>query len=219
MSIAYLTGKFDLNAEPTFVKVSAEYASGPNMLMRKESYEDFRAMFAAALKEGVRLTIVSAARSFEQQKVIWERKWQGRVLVGGKNLSRVGSPLERARAILSYSAMPTTSRHHWGTDVDIITTEESYFTAGPGKKVYAWLSANAASFGFGQPYTPKGAHRPHGYKEEHWHWSHLPVASELLREFEATITYEHIDGFRGAEVARELLVIERYVLGVSPGCR
>ena len=65
----------------------------------------------------------------------------------------------------------------------------------------------------------KGEERPHGYEEEQWHWSHLPVASEMLREYHATVSYDDISGFLGAETARELFVIEHYVLGVSAACR
>jgi zinc D-Ala-D-Ala carboxypeptidase len=54
---------------------------------------------------------------------------------------------------MQYSSMPGTSRHHWGTDVDLYALDDIYFTYGDGKIVYDWLLANAANYGFCQPYT------------------------------------------------------------------
>ena len=58
--------------------------------------------------------------------------------------------LKAAKTILLYSSMPTTSRHHWGTDMDINSLENSYFASGQGLKEYTWLKKNAAKFGFCQ---------------------------------------------------------------------
>ena len=81
----------------------------------------------------------------------------------------VPEPVERARMILTYSSMPGTSRHHWGTDMDLNKDNNGYFATGEGLKVYEWLQAHAHEYGFCQPYTPKGPNRPEGYNEEKWH--------------------------------------------------
>ncbi|NJK84501.1 MAG: M15 family metallopeptidase [Saprospiraceae bacterium] len=44
------------------------------------------------------------------------------------------NPQERALKILKYSSMPGTSRHHWGTDIDLNSFSNSYFEQGEGKK-------------------------------------------------------------------------------------
>jgi len=49
--------------------------------------------------------------------------------------------------------MPGTSRHHWGSDVDLYSLEDIDFLKGNGKIIYQWLTDNAASYGFCQPYT------------------------------------------------------------------
>ncbi|MEM9918571.1 MAG: D-alanyl-D-alanine carboxypeptidase family protein [Bacteroidota bacterium] len=218
--IDYLTGKFEPAAHKDFIEIAKVHASRPGMYLRKDAYEAFRQMFEAAEKDGVRLIIKSATRNFEAQKAIWEGKWIGsRLLEGGVNAAKqYPDPKERALKILEWSSMPGTSRHHWGTDIDMNAFVNEYFETGVGLKVYQWLEANAASYGFCQPYTPKGEKRPYGYNEEKWHWSYLPVSIQLISEARSTLKDDAISGFKGAQVAPSIGVIEKYVLGISEKC-
>jgi LAS superfamily LD-carboxypeptidase LdcB len=109
--------------------------------------------------------------------------------------------------------MPGTSRHHWGTDIDLNSLENSYFEVGEGLKVYQWLLQHAHEFGFCQPYTSKATGRT-GYEEEKWHWSYTPLSVPLLQQYMNTITLEDISGFQGSETAAQLDVINTYVAGV-----
>ncbi|MFM9004881.1 MAG: D-alanyl-D-alanine carboxypeptidase family protein [Flavobacteriales bacterium] len=43
---------------------------------------------------------------------------------------------------MKFSSMPGTSRHHWGTDIDLNSVEPSYFLSGKGLLIYQWLSAH-----------------------------------------------------------------------------
>jgi len=95
----------------------------------------------------------------------------------------------------------------------------SYFAKGEGKKVYDWLTANAATYGFCQPYTPKGDARPNGYEEEKWHWSYLPVATQLTDYAVANLKDTDIAGFAGAEAAPRIGILENYVLGINQACK
>ena len=64
--------------------------------------------------------------------------------------------------------MPSTSRHHWGTDIDINGFDD-YFSEENKKanKEYRWLVINAPKFDFFQVYTEKGeGKRRTGYNEE-----------------------------------------------------
>ena len=221
LNATYLTGKFDPAEHPDFVKVADAYGDGDPYLLRADTYAAFEAMHAAALEDGVRLILVSATRNFERQKQIWEAKWFGRRLLEGKHKADevYPNPADRARAILRYSSMPGTSRHHWGTDIDLNALENGYFAAGEGKKIYDWLTSRAAEFGFCQPYTAKGEDRPTGYEEEKWHWSYLPVATQLT-DFAATqMRDEELGGFAGAEAGEIIGVRENYVLGINPACK
>ena len=115
--------------------------------------------------------------------------------------------------------MPGTSRHHWGTDIDLNSFENSWFESGEGLVVYNFLVENAEKFGFCQPYTPKGESRPNGYEEEKWHWSYMPVSGRLTGLAESILRDTAISGFQGAEAAAEIQVVEHYVLGINPDCR
>ena len=217
--IPYLMGKFDPVEHPEFTLVEKQYANRGGMYLRRDAYAAFKRMHAAAAKDGIELIIVSAARNFYAQKSIWEAKWTGARLVGGEDLSRtMPDKKRRALKILEYSSMPGTSRHHWGTDIDLNHLENEYFRNGEGKRIYDWLQAHAHEFGFCQPYTEKSMLRPFGYNEERWHWSYYPVASRLTELAQRKLTDAMISGFAGAEVAPAIGVVRKYVLGISRSC-
>ncbi len=208
-----LLGRFDPAAHPDFVRLEPSLAVRPNLYLRREAYEALIHMATAAQVEGVKLRVLSATRTFAQQKAIWERKWNERA-------PTLPDPTARAQSILEYSSMPGTSRHHWGTDVDLNALENSAFEAGgPHEKAYRWLTQNAHRFGFCQPYTPLGSERTDGYREEKWHWSYRPIAAVFLQQYAQQVTNSDLKGFTGDEVAVRLRVVERYVLGVDTSCR
>lgn len=120
---------------------------------------------------------------------------------------------EKLISILEFSAMPATSRHHWGTEVDLNTLENSYFEEGTGKAEYEWLLKHAADFGFYQVYTAQNSGRT-GYREEKWHWSYLPLAAQFLAEYNSLVTYRQICDFHGSELAAEHAIIPNYVNGI-----
>jgi D-alanyl-D-alanine carboxypeptidase len=214
----YLLGRFDPSIDSRFIKLTPSHAKGNavSRFLRKEAFDAFKKMAKAAKKDEINLFIVSATRNFDSQKKIWEDKWDGKVKVEGKDLSVIPDLSERARMILLYSAMPGTSRHHWGTDIDINETEDKYFDTEEGRKVFQWLTAHAGEFGFCQPYTAKATGRT-GYEEEKWHWSYLPLSKDLLQKYQEQIHYEDINGFSGSETAQSLQVIELFANGVA--CR
>lgn len=218
----YLMGRFTQEEHPDMVKVPTELTDGDGTYyLHRQALDSFKVMHAAAAADSVALEIVSAFRNFDRQKAIWEAKWNGqRLLEGTEDASVVyPDPAERATAILRYSSMPGSSRHHWGTDLDLNNLNNSYFASGPGLQVYEWLQANAAAYGFCQPYTAKGTDRPHGYEEEKWHWSFMPLSTPLTVYAEQYLRDTMIQGFAGAESAPMIGVVEKYVLGISPDCR
>ncbi|MEY3442524.1 MAG: hypothetical protein RLZZ519_805 [Bacteroidota bacterium] len=220
ISLEKLLGKISPAKDTDFVPIAQKYTTKTGIYLQREAYAAFEKMHAAAAADGVKLVILSAMRTFNDQKGIWENKWSGRTLVGGKNLSTaVADPAERAKAILRYSSMPGSSRHHWGTDMDLNSLENGFFDSGTGKKVYEWLQAHAAEYGFCQPYSAMGADRPNGYQEERWHWSYMPISARYLRAYRAQVKLSDINGFLGSETAVPLNVIEHYVSGIAPACR
>ena len=199
-----LLGKIKYEEQQDFIKVPKEHASRP-MFLNTDTYTAFIQMYNAAKRDGISLQIISGARNFDQQKTIWERKWQG-----NKDLD----PETRTQKILEFSSMPSTSRHHWGTEIDLNNLENSYFEHGKGKAEYEWLVKNASRFGFHQVYNSKATGRT-GYAEEKWHWSYLPLAGSYLEKYNQLINYIDINGFEGAYLAKTHKMISAYVNGIA----
>lgn len=215
----YLLGQFVPSEHPDFVLIDSAYTTKSSAYLREEAYQSFLEMRNAAAEEGLELIIVSATRNFDYQKLIWEAKWNGYRYVGGKNLAKtITDPEERALEILKYSSMPGTSRHHWGTDIDLNSLENSYFGSGVGLKVYQWLTNHAYEYGYYLVYTEKNELRPSGYEEEKWHWTYLPLSWEMLHQYTNLITHQDISGFDGDEAADDVNMIDNYVMGINPEC-
>jgi len=161
----------------------------PNLLgekfkMQKDTYASFLKMKAEASKENISIELVSAYRSFDKQKQIFENKYR-------LFLSEELTPLEAINKIIEYSTIPGTSRHHWGTDIDIIDAnaprpesvleEEHFYGNGPYCKLKEWLNINATSFGFYEVYTNNPDRK--GFKHEPWHFSYAPISKPMLEEY------------------------------------
>lgn len=173
------------------------------MYVQSEVLNAFERMCADARKEGIKLFIVSATRTFYRQAEIWERKWD----------KRTGMRTNRAATILEYSSMPGTSRHHWGTDIDLCSTENKDWNTPNLQKTLVWLQLHAAEYGFFMPYTDD-PNRP-GYNYEPWHWSYFPISDIYTEAYKNSMTNHDLYGFRGYTTARQLNVIKNYVLGIA----
>lgn len=150
--------------EGMLIAIPSEYTS-KDELIHQNVLSPLLEMIDEAKRDGVNLTVVSAYRSYDRQKHIWETKWGDSDDVD----------VVRAEGILRYSSFPGTSRHHWGTDVDFNSVSLTYWQGAEGRKVFAWLQNNASRFGFCQVY---GKGRKSGYEVEAWHWSYMPTAQE-----------------------------------------
>lgn len=221
-TLDYLRGRFEPENHPDFMKVPSRLTDKSRVFyLRKDVCAAFEKMHDAAALDSVQLLIISATRNFNRQKSIWEAKWTGaRLLEGKENAPKVYPDSKgRALAILRWSSMPGTSRHHWGTDMDINKLNNPYFEKTRGLAEYKWLQAHAIEYDFGQPYSPKGEGKRSGYNEEKWHWSYLPVARQLTKLAQTKLTDGEINGFKGAEAAVEIGVVDKYVLGISQDCK
>jgi LAS superfamily LD-carboxypeptidase LdcB len=201
---AFVLGKFNYKSDSTFIKLNPQHTT-KDIYLNIEVADALLDMLEAAKADGIKFKILSGTRNFEEQKIIWERKWRTY-----NNLI----PLDRAKKILTYSSMPSTSRHHWGTDIDLNSLNNSYFNSGEGKLEYNWLLNNAHTYGFYQVYTNKESGRT-GYNLEKWHWSYMPLANQYLTYYNENITIQDLNGFKGSELAKELNIIDNYVNGIS----
>jgi len=220
LTIDFLMGKIRYASDTLFTVIPDRYSNQSGRYLQKKVLDAFIKMHEAAKEDGISLTIISASRDFYQQKRIWENKWDGTVKVGGNDLAKtVKDTIERASIILKYSSMPGTSRHHWGTDIDINSLSPAYFAQGKGIKEYEWLRNNARKFGFCQVYSEiDKINRHSGYQEEKWHWSYMPLSDIYLKEYLRIVSYSHITGFKGSGTAKNLNVIRYYVEAINRKC-
>jgi len=157
-----------------------------------ETVASFLAMRDAAREDGIDLGIRSAYRDFDTQLLIWNRKWSGERPI----YDRAGEPVDRARlndfdlveTILFWSAVPGGSRHHWGTDLDLIDVAAvppgytvqllpaEFAPDGIFGKLNRWLEAHLSQFGFFRPYRSDRG----GVSPEPWHVSYAPVSMPAL---------------------------------------
>lgn len=169
-----------------------------------EVYNSLIDMIDKAQKDNIKLSVVSAFRSYQRQKQIWENKWG----------NRPNDDINHAKNILKWSAFPGTSRHHWGTDVDFNSVETAYWKSKEGVKVYNWLQNNAPKFGFCQTYDDG---RQHGYNSEPWHWSYMPVANEYLTQISKPEVLEVVlnQGVKGSKAVRQSGDLINYVTSIN----
>ena len=157
--------------------------------------EPFLALREAAAREGIDLAIYSGFRDFDTQCRIWNQKFRGeRPLYDERGNVRSRADLSEAaliEAILAWSALPGASRHHWGTDIDVIDRAalppdyrvrllpQEVEPGGVFERLHRWLSTNIARCGFFQPYREFRG----GVFPEPWHLSYAPVAVPALQQF------------------------------------
>lgn len=203
--------------------------AGNGHRLHPEVLASFMAMQDAAAAAGVDCQLVSSYRDFDRQRQIWNRKWRAEM-----PLYDAGSTLlppdtlsdeDKLIAILTWSAMPGGSRHHWGTDIDVYDrvsvkasnqsfelVDSEYCGNGPCAALSEWLDDNAAEFGFYRPFSRFNG----GVATERWHLSHQATARQFegMRNIEALKNALNDAELEGREVLLSALphLYPRYVL-------
>lgn len=190
-----------------------------------------QALRAAAARDGIDLLPISSFRDFARQVTIWNGKCRGERELRDRSgaLVDAGTLDDDALVgtILHWSALPGASRHHWGTDMDVIDgaavpagyqpllVTQEFAPGGPFAALNDWLASHAAAFGFYRPYASDRG----GYQPEPWHLSYAPVAKAALQQFSAAVLQQALDDSdiaAAAAVRRRLpQIVERYVLNVD----
>ncbi len=168
-----------------------EEVPGLKLRVHRNVLGPFLTLQAKAHRAGFALEPVSAFRGFESQLRIWNEKASGkRPLLDAdeKPLDpKMLSPRDLVYAILRWSALPGASRHHWGTDLDVIDrlsvpprysvklTVEEVKPGGIFSELHGWLDRHMAEEGFFRPYQIDLG----GVQPERWHLSHGPTAQSL----------------------------------------
>jgi LAS superfamily LD-carboxypeptidase LdcB len=205
--------------------------AAPVCSLHRAVVEPFLALRAAAAVDGIELLPLSSFRDFDRQLMIWNGKCRGErplrdsggVLVDALTLDEDAL----VSTILAWSALPGASRHHWGTDMDVVDAAamppgyrpqfetHEYAPGGVFGALNDWLQARAADFGFYRPYAVYRG----GVQSEPWHLSYAPVAEAALRQFSAQVLQQAIDDsdlLARAAVNRALpQIVQRYVMNVD----
>jgi LAS superfamily LD-carboxypeptidase LdcB len=167
----------------------------PTCWLHHEVVSPFLTLRAAAAADGIDLVAFSSFRDFDRQLAIWNGKFRGERPMqdrAGQSLDPLAlTPAERVTAILWWSALPGASRHHWGTDFDVMDANampagyklkvvpNEYQAGGPFHRLTTWLDAHMHAFGFFRPYTTDRG----GVAPEPWHLSHASVAKRAHQAF------------------------------------
>jgi|TARA_B110000238_G_scaffold200914_1_gene253159 LAS superfamily LD-carboxypeptidase LdcB len=193
-------------------------------LLKKAGFA-FKEMQRAAFKEGIEIEIVSAYRSFNRQKRIWNRKYLANQKTGL-------IPEENIDKIIEYSTLPGTSRHHWGTDVDLIDGSkikdgdllltEKFHGKGPYVKMRKWLEENAVNYGFIRPYTDDINRK--GFYYEPWHYSYAPIAIPMLKRYlelnlKSLLSTQDLEGSDHLSLTFLARYREENILGIAKGLK
>ena len=155
------------------------------ILLEKETYSAFIKMKDAAEKDGIIIKLVSGFRDFYRQQMIWNNKYKKFT-----NEFSLDGPTA-IKEIIRFSTIPGTSRHHWGTEIDIIDKNfenekdllisRKYEEGGIFNSLKKWMDKNSKRFGFYIVYDDD-SNRP-GFEYEPWHYTYKPISDLYQREF------------------------------------
>jgi len=173
-----------------------------NQFLHSESVSDFFQLKSNMHQKGIDLKIASGFRSYERQRTIWNEKAEGKRTLRDPQ----GNPLnyhelncdEIFQAILNWSSIPGTSRHHWGTDIDVYDytyyrdgrrlrlANDEYSGTGPNAKLSAELYHQEDLYF--RPYLDGKS-----YQVELWHISNTKVSEKILKLYTLDIFKKSIE--------------------------
>ena len=137
-------------------------------MLDAEAYYKYVEMYDAAAKEGIYLKMVSAYRTEDYQRNLYN-----------SYVRNYGQAYAE-----KYSAQPGYSEHQTGLAVDI----NSLYTSFENSKEYAWLKQHAHEYGFIERYK-KGREYITGYAYEPWHYRYVGTeAAKIIHD--TNMTYE-----------------------------
>ncbi len=199
--------------------------------LERRTARALEALCEGARKAGFTIGIASGWRSFERQLAIFNGKARGtRPLMDARQRPcdvTLMSDADILDAILAWSALPGTSRHHWGTDLDIFDASAlsrdslklepwEYQAGGPCHALTRWLEANMADYGFYRPYREDLG----GVKPEPWHLSYAPIAVPTFSNLDAEALAAQLSSveipLKATILAQLPGLLERYCYRISP---
>lgn len=153
---------------PEDYEIQTDYVQG-SYEMEKTAAKHMREMIAAAKEDGINLKVLSAYRTVNYQKKLFERNVKSR-------MEDYGMSYEEAYYDTSINiAPPGGSEHNAGLAADIITENDwDTYTGFEDTDEFAWLQIHAPEHGFILRYL-KGKEDITGYIYEPWHYRYVGV--------------------------------------------
>jgi hypothetical protein len=146
---------------------------------------------------------VSGFRSFQHQANIATGKLGLQALFRSVNTDE--QIKEAILNVMRTISVPGFSRHHWGTEIDVVSATASHWV---GSRRFVllipFLRDEAARFGFFHPYSDQRPNStlPH-YENEPWHLSYWPIANVLQQEWADRFTGDVLNNLI-SETARNI---------------
>jgi LAS superfamily LD-carboxypeptidase LdcB len=201
-------------------------------LLETQTAQAFTQMQQAAAADGISIAICSAYRSFSRQQQLWDAKASGQRPLLDCNFRPISNRQSMdentlLHTLLLWSALPGTSRHHWGTDLDLFDdraiqrqqlqlVNAEYQADGPCFYLHQWLAANAADYGFYRPFQTGMS----GTSPELWHYSYYPLAEQLRCQYDVTQLADILANsnicLKGPILEQLPALVTRYVKTVAP---
>lgn len=142
-----------------------EYAK-ENITLNQEAYEAFKLMARDASLNNLNLRIISAYRSYEYQKNLYNRYLEN----------------DRQDVVDTYSARAGYSEHQTGLAIDIDNKKSLYIDFEKTNE-FKWMKDNCYKYGFILRY-PENMEHITGYMYEPWHYRYIGVK-------ESTYIHDH----------------------------
>lgn len=156
---------------------------GADAKLLGEAHQAFEKMKLAAYNDGVSIKVIHSYTSYLDQMQTWDEAYiqlnEGRML-----------PEKILKKLITTTAIPGTSRNHWGTEIEIIQdlkpfegealNAKHFQPNGAFHELHQWLTANAATYGFYMVYTKNNKRKGVQYKP--WHYSYAPLSKDMLKQ-------------------------------------
>ena len=219
-----------LASKINFEKLTGRFSpsSENNFQLTSETYNEFNKIKKELNELGINLKIVSGFRDYERQKIIWNEKCLGKRKIYDDDDQIIDinflSPKEIINSILRFSAIPGASRHHWGTEIDVIDeskiptkgfelTPGEFEKNGPFEILGSWLNEYLdRKSSFTRPYRldRQGVH------PEPWHLSFKPQSDLFKKAYTFEVFEENLNQseiiFREELIKNAREIYERFVI-------
>lgn len=156
-----LPDNYDYTAELT--TIPEEYHNLQLDQINKNIWPYLKAMIDDARSEGVKLYVCSPYRSYNTQKILFDRQVQKQIAAGVPE----SQAEDKAATIV---ARPGTSEHHTGLAADMNFTDDAF----ENTPMFAWLTEHCQDYGFIMRY-PKEKIDVTGVIYESWHYRFVGI--------------------------------------------